>query len=271
MYEQGAAGEAATAEVLAGLQPGWISLHDYRWPGRRLANIDHIVVGPGGIFVIDSKNWTGDVRIDGQTLRQNGRSREKNVAGVADAALAVSELIAAHAHLVRGVMCFVGDRPLSGWVRDVMVCSSANLAEMLRTREPVLDDQQVNEIATWLDAELRSASDAPAAAAYRSPRASARLHGASTTQGRPARAAATRSGTGSVKRVFIGLAVCLAFLIALPILPAISGAIGQGFVGLLDSSSSCSAQEKSTGPDAERTRPNKQRKAPPEANDEGCD
>ena len=63
MFEKGAAGETRTAEALAALGPEWVVLHDQRWPGRRLANIDHVVIGPGGIFVIDSKNWSGDLRV----------------------------------------------------------------------------------------------------------------------------------------------------------------------------------------------------------------
>ena len=74
------------------------------WPGRRFANIDHVVVGPGGVFVIDSKNWSGDVRVVEGTLRQNGRSREKAVASAADASLAVAELVGPHADSVRSVL-----------------------------------------------------------------------------------------------------------------------------------------------------------------------
>ncbi|MGH8967131.1 MAG: nuclease-related domain-containing protein [Actinomycetes bacterium] len=84
LFEQGAEGEAATARVLATLPPGWTAIHEVRWPSRRLANIDHVLVGPGGIFVIDSKNWSGRVSVDNGQLRQNGRSREKAVAGTPD-------------------------------------------------------------------------------------------------------------------------------------------------------------------------------------------
>lgn len=90
LFEQGASGEAATAQVLAALPAGWSPTHDVRWPGRRLANVDHVVLGPGGIFVIDSKNWSGRVTIEGGHLRQNGRPRGKAVADAADAALAIA-------------------------------------------------------------------------------------------------------------------------------------------------------------------------------------
>ena len=55
-WEKGAAGESQTAIALGQLPPDWVCWHDQKWPGRRYANIDHLVSGPGGLFVIDSKN-----------------------------------------------------------------------------------------------------------------------------------------------------------------------------------------------------------------------
>jgi hypothetical protein len=54
-WRQGAAGEVATGAALASL-PGrrWAVMHDLRVPGSR-ANIDHLVIGPTGVWVIDTK------------------------------------------------------------------------------------------------------------------------------------------------------------------------------------------------------------------------
>ena len=64
-YEQGAIGEQLIAETLAPLaEQGWVLLHDRRKPGSP-ANLDHLLVGPGGVLVLDAKNWTGGrVRLD---------------------------------------------------------------------------------------------------------------------------------------------------------------------------------------------------------------
>jgi hypothetical protein len=35
---------------------GWVVLHDLAIPGSR-TNLDHLVIGPGGVFVIDSKQY----------------------------------------------------------------------------------------------------------------------------------------------------------------------------------------------------------------------
>ena len=57
----GAAGEEALAASLAEV-PGLIVLNDRRVPGTR-GNIDHIVVAPAGIFVVDAKANQGIVTI----------------------------------------------------------------------------------------------------------------------------------------------------------------------------------------------------------------
>jgi hypothetical protein len=38
-------------------------LHDLAVPGSR-ANLDHLVIGPGGVFVIDSKQYRGRLQLD---------------------------------------------------------------------------------------------------------------------------------------------------------------------------------------------------------------
>jgi hypothetical protein len=57
----GAAGEEKLAAELD-KAPGLRMLHDRRVPGTR-GNIDHIVIGPAGIFVVDAKNHQGRIEI----------------------------------------------------------------------------------------------------------------------------------------------------------------------------------------------------------------
>ena len=168
-FERGADGEAETARALAALPLGeWFVMHDVRWPGRRFANIDHVVVGPAGVFVIDSKHWSGSITVGQNVLRQNGRSRERSVAAAADAALAVAELLAGvHPDLVRPVLCFVREQSVSGWAREVAICSPTNLTEMLQTRAPVLRPDEVRSIVGRLMAVMPSATSPVSSAAGR--------------------------------------------------------------------------------------------------------
>jgi hypothetical protein len=57
-WHQGAVAEWATQQLLDPLKVyGFVVLHDRRVPGFR-ANIDHLVIGPTGVFVVDSKNYS---------------------------------------------------------------------------------------------------------------------------------------------------------------------------------------------------------------------
>jgi nuclease-like protein len=69
----GAAGERRTARLLAQLERhGWVVLHDLAVPGSR-ANIDHLAIGPGGVFVIDSKQYRGRLQLDSSGRLWHGR------------------------------------------------------------------------------------------------------------------------------------------------------------------------------------------------------
>ena len=159
LYERGAEGEAATARALAALPAEqWTVFHDVHWPGRKFANVDHVVVGPAGIFVIDSKNWSGRVDVRDSVLRQNGYQRETTVASAAEAAIAVSLVMPGLAQqLAVPVLCFVREDPIYGWARDVMVCSTSNIAAMLMSRPEVLDEQTRARVCLGLDMSLSAA------------------------------------------------------------------------------------------------------------------
>jgi len=72
-WRRGAAGERRTARLLGPLeQLGWVVLHDLAVPGSR-ANIDHLAIGPGGIFVVDSKQYRGRLKLDPSGRLWHGR------------------------------------------------------------------------------------------------------------------------------------------------------------------------------------------------------
>jgi hypothetical protein len=72
-WRRGAAGEWRTARLLAPLERhGWAVLHDLAIPGSQ-ANIDHLVIGPGGVLVIDTKQYRGRLRLDAYGMLWQGR------------------------------------------------------------------------------------------------------------------------------------------------------------------------------------------------------
>ena len=60
-WERGSIGEQKLAEALVGVDD-LIVLHDRRVPRTR-GNIDHIVIAPAGVFVVDAKRYEGLIRI----------------------------------------------------------------------------------------------------------------------------------------------------------------------------------------------------------------
>jgi Nuclease-related domain len=61
-WQRGVQGERHTARLLRRLtRDGFVVFHDLAVPGNTRANVDHLVIGPTGVFVIDSKQWTCSV------------------------------------------------------------------------------------------------------------------------------------------------------------------------------------------------------------------
>jgi hypothetical protein len=145
LWERGAEGEAAVARALEALPDGWIVLHDLTWPGRQRANLDHVVVGPQGVFVVDAKNWSGRIEVRDGVLSQDGRQRESAVSSVTAAAIAVQGIVAPFPCV--GVLCFVRDEPMATSSWNVAVCSTGNLVTMLTTRPVVLSPEDVRSCA----------------------------------------------------------------------------------------------------------------------------
>lgn len=58
--QRGIEAEQTTAASLADLPEQWSVLHSRSIPGTN-ADVDHLAIGPAGVFVLDSKNWAGRV------------------------------------------------------------------------------------------------------------------------------------------------------------------------------------------------------------------
>ncbi|MGH7406017.1 MAG: nuclease-related domain-containing protein [Candidatus Methylomirabilales bacterium] len=61
-YKKGLAGEQEVSRTLMGLDDSYYIIHDASIPR---ANIDHIVLGPNGIFVLETKHFSGWVKCEG--------------------------------------------------------------------------------------------------------------------------------------------------------------------------------------------------------------
>jgi Nuclease-related domain len=149
-WQRGAAGERRTARMLGPLQgQGWVVLHDLAVPGSP-ANIDHLVIGPGGVFVIDSKQYRGRLQLDPSGRLWHGRyplapalravSFEADQAAqvLPDPGVAVVPIVAVH-----GAQVSWGKVVMDG----VPVVSARRLPSMLRALPPVLAPERVADLA----------------------------------------------------------------------------------------------------------------------------
>jgi Nuclease-related domain len=148
-WRRGAAGERRTARVLAPLERyGWAVLHDLAIPGSQ-ANIDHLVIGPGGVVVIDSKQHRGRLRLDRSGLLWHGRhllsmtlrkvlweaDQADEVLGIAD--VQVTAIIAIH-----GASVPWGRLQVDG----VTIIPARRMPHLLRALPPILGPER----AAWL-------------------------------------------------------------------------------------------------------------------------
>lgn len=74
-HRKGAIGENIVGEVLRKFPDAFCVINDLKTP---FGNLDHVVIGPTGVFVLDTKNWRGVVSADGKgELLLNGRPTTK--------------------------------------------------------------------------------------------------------------------------------------------------------------------------------------------------
>lgn len=158
-WSVGAEGERLVAATLADLAPhGWTALHDMPWPGRERANIDHIAFGPGGIVVIDSKNWSGRVAVAEGSLRQNSHQRASSAVGVSQAAADITSLFPPqHRTAVRAVLCLAAQDQAPTPVKGVDVVGRAQLAAYLQALPPRMPASDVERARQHAEVELRRA------------------------------------------------------------------------------------------------------------------
>jgi len=145
-------GESALAVTMGPLgADGYYHLDDRRLP-HSTANLDHVLLGPAGVFVVDAKNWTGRIQIDGKSLRQGDRRRDDHLERVRAQAVAVSTLIEEFSSIgrvaVRPVICFVGEAvlPDRAVVERVHLLNLGELVTFIRSFERKLDQASVDEL-----------------------------------------------------------------------------------------------------------------------------
>lgn len=113
-WEAASEGERrVAAQLLVLTARGWRLLVDRRWPGTRAANVDMLLVGPGGVFVLDVKNWRSPPETSDGVLRAGGEPRDEHAAkllAVTKAAESAVATLGMSPVAVQPLMVFAGHR-----------------------------------------------------------------------------------------------------------------------------------------------------------------
>ena len=168
----GVFGERRTAESLRYLGPGWTVLHSVPI-GTGGRDIDHVVVGPPGVFVINSKDHRGkSIWAGGYGLKVDGQKRSGYIQGVLkDIAIAEDKLSRGTGFTVevRGAISFISPRtlkvtaPPGSAEHPIIVTSDDYIASKLRAFRQEYSEEQIARIVeaaadpfTWMKAAPRS-------------------------------------------------------------------------------------------------------------------
>jgi hypothetical protein len=148
-YSAGSAGERSIwSAVRDHLSTDWVLLADRKWPGTRSANIDLVVVGPGGVFVIDAKRWTEPVIADGR-LHHGSMDRSEEVEKVcaqADAIAAELTAIGLSPNQVHPAIVLAGHDLQPTRLGEAYVLGEHNLAPYWAAHGPRLSAHDVQLI-----------------------------------------------------------------------------------------------------------------------------
>jgi hypothetical protein len=151
-WYRGALGEIRVAKMLTSLPASWTVLHAVP-VGSGDSDLDHVVIGPAGVFTINTKNHSGQrVWVGDETLLVNGH-RTNHLRDARYEAARATRLLSSGvgepvdvtpviAVVDPGSLSFARSRAK----KDVLVVTSGHLARMLTRRKRRLSDDAVADL-----------------------------------------------------------------------------------------------------------------------------
>jgi len=135
---------------------GYVIL-DNRHVASAHAPVDHLVVGPSGVFVVDRQVWTGQISASSDTIYVDGRQRTGATDSVLRATAAVEQVLSHElkslgAH-VNAVIAVDGttNRGFEGSIGKVTLATSRSVTRVIRNGQPTLGPETVIRLS--LDAD----------------------------------------------------------------------------------------------------------------------
>ncbi|MEX5236167.1 nuclease-related domain-containing protein [Kocuria arenosa] len=148
---QGALGEIAVGRILGRLGPEWTVLHAVP-VGAGVSDIDHVLIGPAGVFTLNTKNHAGrEIWVGERAILVGGHKQHYLTHARHEAARAGKRLGAAVGEPVSVTPVLVLIKPKQLTIKqrpaDVKVVTDRELLPWLKRRRPVLAPEQIARIA----------------------------------------------------------------------------------------------------------------------------
>jgi hypothetical protein len=137
-YRAGIRGEEAVVEALKELDDSYYLINDIM-VGEKRGNIDHVLLSPKGIFVIETKNYTGDVRCEGDWWSKKGERRLYEIRSVSKQATNNADYLSG---LIR--------RKLNLHIPIRPICVFTNPRVELKLRKPTTPVLRLPELAEFV-------------------------------------------------------------------------------------------------------------------------
>ncbi len=152
-FFKGARGEERVAGILHALPNHYHVFNDFL-AGN--SHIDHVVVGPAGVYAVETKNWRGEVTIeeghilvDGQLPSRSPLAQAVREAGLVKAALAK----AGWTGEVTPVLAFASDtfKSHSAEINGAVIINSCELARSFETDKVIIPPSELERLVSLME------------------------------------------------------------------------------------------------------------------------
>ena len=152
-FYKGARGEEKVAGILAGLPPDYHVFNDFA-AGR--AHVDHVVVGPGGVFSMETKAWRGRVTVDDGVVLVDGHRPDRDpLIQTQNEAAQVRKALAdlGWTGVVTPVLVFASDSfdARRADVRGVVIVNSSEIKSGFATERLVIPPSELDRLVSLME------------------------------------------------------------------------------------------------------------------------
>ncbi|MET4638015.1 UvrD-helicase domain-containing protein [Mycetocola sp. 2940] len=148
-YRAASVSEKQVARVLAPLSAaGYHFLPDRQWPGSRTAQVDLVMVGPGGVFIVDTKWWKDVVIAAGRVFRDQDDVTDEfdNLADLAFGTEGALGAVGLAPGEVRPIVVLAGRKGVKASIGTVDIVGEGDVLRHIASRGSRLTAVQVDTV-----------------------------------------------------------------------------------------------------------------------------